>query len=258
MKKELTEVVQHEQIADKIYELTFTGELVTKMTDPGQFLHIRVGEQYMPLLRRPISICDVDLDNKHCTILYRAEGEGTRLLSRKRIGDRLDVLGPLGNGFPVGKLEEGETAILIGGGIGVPPLYYLSKKLVERNIRVKHVLGFASGKDAFYVEKFNRLGETAVTTIDGSLGFQGFVTDYVKYENPDYDLLYSCGPTLMMKAIEEQLNPDQAYYSFEERMGCGIGACFACVCPVKDDPAGNDYRKICSDGPVFPQGVIQL
>ncbi|WP_349410440.1 dihydroorotate dehydrogenase electron transfer subunit [Pseudalkalibacillus sp. SCS-8] len=258
MRKELTTIVHHERIADQIYELTFTGELVTHMSEPGQFLHIRTGEQYMPLLRRPISICDVDLGKKECTILYRTEGEGTRLLSKRRVGDRLDVLGPLGNGFPLDTLEQGGTALLIGGGIGVPPLYYLSRKLVERNIHVKHVLGFASQKDAFYIDKFEMLGETVVTTIDGSLGFQGFVTDYVLDENPSYDLLYTCGPTLMMKAIEEQLNPERAYYSFEERMGCGIGACFACVCPVKDDPTGNEYRKICSDGPVFPQGVIQL
>ncbi|MGM7701104.1 dihydroorotate dehydrogenase electron transfer subunit [Pseudalkalibacillus sp. Hm43] len=258
MIKEWTTILHQEQIADKIYELTFEGELVEQMTEPGQFLHIRVGEQYMPLLRRPISICDVDLEQKRCTILYRAEGEGTRLLSKKRAGDSLDILGPLGNGFPLDALQEGETALLIGGGIGVPPLYYLSRKLVERNIRVKHVLGYASKKDAFYVEKFDQLGETFVTTIDGSLGYQGFVTDYVLKENPQYDVLYTCGPTPMMKAIEEQLNPARAYYSFEERMGCGIGACFACVCPVKEDPTGTEYRKICSDGPVFPQGVIQL
>ncbi|MCF6410501.1 dihydroorotate dehydrogenase electron transfer subunit [Pseudalkalibacillus salsuginis] len=258
MRKELTKVVHHEQIADKIYELTFEGEMVTDMVEPGQFLHIRVGDQYMPLLRRPISICDVDFDRKQCTILYRAEGEGTLLLSQKRKGDRLDVLGPLGNGFPLDTIAEGETAVLIGGGIGVPPLYYLSKKLVERNVRVVHVLGFASKKDAFYADAFEQLGTTAVTTIDGTLGYQGFVTDYMKQEAPAYDVLYSCGPTPMLKAIEEQLNPDRAYFSLEERMGCGIGACFACVCSVKDDPTGHRYRKICSDGPVFPQGVIQL
>ncbi|WP_261132724.1 dihydroorotate dehydrogenase electron transfer subunit [Bacillus sp. Marseille-Q3570] len=258
MRKELTKVIQQERIADKIYELTFEGEMVAEMVEPGQFLHIRVGEQFMPLLRRPISICDVDLDRKHCTILYRAEGEGTQLLTKKRQGDQLDVLGPLGNGFPLDTVQEGETALLIGGGIGVPPLYYLSKNLVARNVRVIHVLGFASNKDAFYVDEFEQLGKTAVTTIDGTLGYQGFVTDYIKQAQPSYDVLYSCGPTPMLKAVEEQMNPQRAYFSLEERMGCGIGACFACVCNVKDDPTGHAYRKVCSDGPVFPQGVIQL
>ncbi|MCF6137041.1 dihydroorotate dehydrogenase electron transfer subunit [Pseudalkalibacillus berkeleyi] len=251
-------IVHNRQIANQIFEMTFTGELVSKMTEPGQFLHIRVGDQVIPLLRRPISICDVDLEEKRCTILYRAEGEGTKLLSNKRVGDSLDVLGPLGNGFPLHSVVEGETAILIGGGIGIPPLYYLSKQLVQRNVRVKHILGFATRKDAFYVNKFEQLGETAVTTIDGSLGYQGFVTDYVNHENPAFDVLFTCGPTQMMKAIEEQMNPNRGYYSFEERMGCGIGACFACVCPVKNDSTGHEYRKVCSDGPVFPQGVIQL
>jgi dihydroorotate dehydrogenase electron transfer subunit len=258
VKKELTTIVHHEQIADRIFEMSFRGDLVKRMTEPGQFLHIRVGEQFMPLLRRPISICDVEMETQTCTILYRADGEGTTLLSRKKTGDQLDVLGPLGNGFPLDTIMKGETALLIGGGIGIPPLYYLSKKLNERDITVKHVLGFGAAKDAFYVEKFQELGETAITTIDGSLGFKGFVTDYVKHENPSYDELFTCGPTVMMKAIEEQLNPERAYFSFEERMGCGIGACFACVCPVKGDPTGQEYRKVCSDGPVFPKGVIQL
>ncbi|WP_257350158.1 dihydroorotate dehydrogenase electron transfer subunit [Pseudalkalibacillus decolorationis] len=257
MRREDTVVTENIEIARNIYQVTFKGEIVSEMTEPGQFLHLRTSDQYMPLLRRPISICDVDIDRQECTMLYRADGEGTKQLSDKRQGDQLDVLGPLGNGFPLDTIK-GETALLVGGGIGVPPLYYLSKKLVEKGVNVFHVLGFASAEDTFYKQQFSELGETIITTIDGSLGYQGFVTNYILEEQPPYDILYSCGPTPMLNAIEQQLHPERAYFSFEERMGCGIGACFACVCHVQGDETGTSYKKVCSDGPVFPTGVIQL
>ncbi|WLD95094.1 dihydroorotate dehydrogenase electron transfer subunit [Alkalihalobacillus sp. AL-G] len=258
MRRADTVVTENIEIARNIFQLSFKGDIVKEMKEPGQFLHLRASDQYIPLLRRPISICDVNLEKQECTMLYRADGEGTTLLSEKRQGDNLDVLGPLGNGFPLDSVEKGETALLVGGGIGVPPLYYLSKKLVEKGVKVIHVLGFGSAEDSFYEQNFNELGETVITTIDGSVGFQGFVTDYMRKEHPSYDVLYACGPTPMLNALEQQLHPERAYFSFEERMGCGIGACFACVCHVQGDETGTSYKKVCSDGPVFPVGVIQL
>lgn len=258
MQKEQLTVVSHEEIADQIYELTVCGELVTKMTAPGQFVHIKVNRGIDPLLRRPISICDVDLESKQLTMLYRADGKGTKLLSERSVHEKIDILGPLGTGFPVDEAKSGETALLVGGGIGVPPLYYLSQKLRENGVNVVHVLGFASKKDVFYEEKFARLGATYVATVDGTYGMKGFVTDVIEEKRIEFDVLYSCGPIPMLRALEEKYKNKRGFISLEERMGCGIGACFACVCHLQNDPTGTSYKKICSDGPVFPLGEVIL
>lgn len=258
MRKEDVKVISHREIARNIFEIIVQGEVVTEMTSPGQFVHLRVTNGFAPLLRRPISICDVDLANKKLTMLYRADGEGTMLLSQKAVGDSLDLLGPLGNGFPLDAITEGKTALLVGGGIGVPPLFYLSKELKKRGVRVIHVLGFASETDLFYKNEFESLGETYFSTVDGTVGIKGFVTDVIRQEKLQYDVLYACGPTPMLKAIDTAVRPATGFYSLEERMGCGIGACFACVCHVQNDPTNTKYVKICSDGPVFPVGEVVL
>lgn len=251
-------VVSQERVAKNIYELTLQGKLVTEMKQPGQFVHLKVADGFEPLLRRPISICSINHEKNQFTMIYRAEGRGTQLLSNKKIGDEIDVLGPLGNGFPVDAVQSGGTALLVGGGIGVPPLYELSSRLVEKGINVIHVLGFQSGEYAFYLEKFNELGQTYVATVDGSCGAQGFVTDVIKENDLQFDVLYSCGPTPMLSALEERYGDKEVYLSLEERMGCGIGACFACVCHTQDDPTGYSYKKVCSDGPVFRSGEVVL
>ena len=256
--KELLTITQHEQIADNIFEIVVEGDLTNKMTNPGQFVHVKVGRGIDPLLRRPISICDIDLQKQQLTMLYRAGGKGTQILSERTIGELVDVMGPLGNGFPVNEAKTGETALLVGGGIGVPPLYYLSKQLKENGVDVYHVLGFQSAKDVFYEEKFNQLGPTYITTVDGSYGMKGFVTDAIDHNNVEFDILYSCGPNPMLKALENRYIGKRAFLSLEERMGCGIGACFACVCHLQNDPTGTSYKKICSDGPVFPIGEVIL
>ncbi|TMU87846.1 dihydroorotate dehydrogenase electron transfer subunit [Bacillus sp. BHET2] len=249
-------VHSHERIAENIFELVLRGDLVGEIKAPGQFVHVKVGAGIDPLLRRPISIASFDHENLTMALIYRAEGKGTRLLSLVKCNEVVDVLGPLGNGFPV---EEGRrTALLVGGGIGVPPLYGLSKKLVENGWTVKHILGFQTESVSFYENRFRELGETYVATVDGSLGVKGFVTDVIREEAPAYDVFYSCGPTPMLKALESQLGDKPGFISLEERMGCGIGACFACVCHKQDDPEGPSYVKVCSDGPVFPVGVVQL
>ncbi|MEH6940519.1 dihydroorotate dehydrogenase electron transfer subunit [Bacillus sp. JJ722] len=258
MKNEKLTIVSQKEIAHSIFELTLKGELVSEMKQPGQFVHIKVADSFEPLLRRPISICSIDQANHEFTMIYRAEGRGTTLLTARVAGEQVDVLGPLGNGFPVEEANVGETALLVGGGIGVPPLYELSQRLVERGVKVIHVLGFQSKDVAFYEEKFAALGETYIATVDGTLGIKGFVTDVIENQGIAFDVLYSCGPTPMLKALENNYSDKKLFLSLEERMGCGIGACFACVCKTNDERPGHNYKKVCSDGPVFRSGEVIL
>lgn len=258
IKKELCQIVSQEKIADHIFELTLKGELVNEMHEPGQFVHLKVSDQLDPLLRRPISIAEIDKSKKEFKMIYRAEGKGTKLLSDNKIGVMIDVLGPLGNGFPLEEAKLGDTALLVGGGIGVPPLYELSKQLVQKGVKVIHVLGFQSANVVFYYERFSKLGETYVATVDGSFGEEGFVTNVIEDKKIDFDILYSCGPTPMLRALEQNYKHKNVYLSLEERMGCGIGACFACVCHTGDDPTGHSYKKVCSDGPVFKAGEVVI
>ncbi|MEN1934398.1 dihydroorotate oxidase B electron transfer subunit [Paenibacillus sp. 102] len=258
MQKQNMIVVNQTEIAKNIYELVLQGDLVQQMNDPGQFVHIKVAEGITPLLRRPISICNVDQDKNEFTMLYRAEGQGTKTLAKRKQGELVDVLGPLGHGFPVEEAESGQTALLVGGGIGVPPLYELSQRLVAKGVRVIHILGFQTKEVVFYEEKFAELGDTYVATVDGTHGTKGFVTDVIDSYGIDFDILYSCGPLAMLRALEGRYKERKAYISLEERMGCGIGACFACVCHLQEDPSGHSYKKVCSDGPVFPIGEVVL
>lgn len=255
--QEKMKVVRQKQITDDVFELTLIGQLTLNIKQPGQFVHIRVTDSYEPLLRRPISICSIDREHMEFTMLYRAGGRGTKMLSLKQPGDVVDVLGPLGNGFPVEEAKSGETALLVGGGIGVPPLYELSKQLNANGVRTIHILGFQSIQHVFYEKQFNELGETYIVTADGSYGTKGFVTDLLDQLKPSFDVFYSCGPIPMLKALEEAIPDKKGFLSFEERMGCGIGACYACVCQTTD-AVSQDYLKICSDGPVFPRGVVSL
>ncbi|WP_438823975.1 dihydroorotate dehydrogenase electron transfer subunit [Bacillus sp. JJ1773] len=258
IKKELCQVVSQQEIAERIFELTLKGELVNEMNEPGQFVHLKISEQFDPLLRRPISISAINKDEKEFTMIYRAEGKGTIILSEKKPGDTVDVLGPLGHGFPLEEASAGETALLVGGGIGVPPLFELSKQLVKKGVKVIHVLGFQSSNVVFYDEQFTQLGETYAATVDGSYGRKGFVTNVIEDDKINFDILYSCGPTPMLKALEQAYKHKKVYLSLEERMGCGIGACFACVCHTGEDPTGYTYKKVCSDGPVFKAGEVVL
>lgn len=255
IKKEKMKVLSQKQLAPSIFELTLQGELVQEMKDPGQFVHLKTNDGFDPILRRPISISSFNHRENSFTMIYRAGGKGTKLLSAKREADVVDVLGPLGNGFPVEAVSSGDTALLVGGGIGVPPLYQLSQMLVAKGVKVIHVLGFESKSAVFYEEEFAKLGETYIATVDGSLGTKGFVTDVMKQLKEGYQAIYSCGPTPMLKALEAGYGDKNLYISLEERMGCGIGACFACVCKTGE---GSSYKKICSDGPVFRAGEVIL
>lgn len=250
-------VQSQKEIAKNIFELTLQGKLVQEITSPGQFVHVRVGDGFDMLLRRPISIASIDDEKDEITIIYRAEGDGTKRLAKKMEGDTVDVLGPLGNGFPVEETEYGETAYLIGGGIGVPPLYELSKQLTKRGVNCVHVLGFQSEDVVFYEEEFSALGETHIVTVDGTKGTAGFVTAVMEKLGDDFATFYSCGPMPMLQAVEKMYDGKKGFLSFEQRMGCGVGACFACVCQTTEETDVN-YIKVCSDGPVFPAGVVAL
>ncbi|WP_096550609.1 dihydroorotate dehydrogenase electron transfer subunit [Ureibacillus thermosphaericus] len=256
IRQERMTVVSQREIAKDIFEMTLQGQIVQEMS-PGQFVHIRVSDLLEPLLRRPISIANIQKEADEFTIIYRAQGRGTKVLSQKQVGDEVDVLGPLGNGFPVEAAREGETALLVGGGIGVPPLYELSKQLNARDVRTIHVFGFQTEELAFYEEEFSKLGETYYVTDDGSKGFKGFVTDLLNELKPDFNIFYSCGPLPMLRALASMYEEKKGYLSLEERMGCGIGACFACICKTEEGQE-KGYVKICSDGPVFEKGVVKL
>lgn len=275
MQKLILKVKSNQVIADKIYQLVITGvdsSFKFNLEDfkPGKFLHIKCGDGLDPLLRRPMSICNITDDGSEMTVLYRKEGKGTTELSQFVPGQTIDILAPLGSHFPTeGVLKRGEAALMIGGGIGVPPLYYLARKLSQQGIKIYSILGFNSKKDVFYEDAFAALGATTITTVDGSYGTKGFVTDALKAQQ-SWDALYSCGPSAMLKALQGIIPEDKrAFISMEERMGCGVGACLACVCKVNPDftqaqstveahMQNKDYRRICSEGPVFKMHEILI
>ena len=227
-------------LAPSIYKMVLEGD-TSALTKPGQFVNIKIDGLY---LRRPISVCDYN--DTEITLIYKVVGEGTEVMSRMTEGEELDVLVGLGNGFDITKCQN--TALLIGGGVGIPPLYKLCKDLIENGKKVKVILGFNTNTEIFYENEFKALGaEVSVTTVDGSYGIKGYVTNAME---TDYDYFYTCGPMPMFKAIEATAKtPGQ--YSFEERMGCGFGACMGCSCKTK---YGN--KRICKDGPVLEREEI--
>lgn len=257
MNCETLEVLGQRLLAQDSYELSLRGALASQVKSPGQFVNLRIGQDALHVLRRPISIADYDHAEQTLKLVYRVVGEGTAKLSALRAGDVLDVLGPLGNGYDLDTLEAGQSALLVGGGIGVPPLYGLAKAFRDKGVRTIHLLGFNQASEVFYREEFEALGETHIVTVDGSVGYKGFVTDAIRQlsEVGDlrFDAYYSCGPLPMLKALSAQLADQRGYLSLEQRMACGMGACYACVCHQ-----GDHYSRICYDGPVYEAGSICL
>ncbi|WP_337192691.1 dihydroorotate dehydrogenase electron transfer subunit [Halobacillus halophilus] len=252
MIREDLEVVNHTLLAVDTYELILRGRLVRDIKQPGQFVHIRTSaDEY---LRRPVSISDYSMEEETITLLYKVIGKGTKALTNYQAGDTLDVLGPGGRGFPV-KALPGERILLTGGGIGVPPLYRLARELFEKGAELTIILGFQSVDHAFLREEFQQYGEVRVMTNDGSSGNKGYVTDGIAQMAAPIDRYYTCGPTPMLKAVVQLLGDTEGYISMEERMGCGIGACFACVVPSHDE---KGYKRICCDGPVFHHKEVVL
>lgn len=214
------------------------------ITRPGQFVNIELEGLY---LRRPISICD--WDDKSITIIYKVVGKGTELMSQMQPGVELDVLTGLGNGFNPD--VENSKPLLVGGGVGVPPLYHLAKVLIADGRKVSVVLGFNTAAEVFYADEFRALGaDVYVSTADGSMGVKGFVTDAIREAAIDFDYFYSCGPLPMLKALCG-CTDKAGELSFEERMGCGFGACMGCSCKTL---TGN--KRICKEGPVMRREEI--
>ena len=224
-----------------VYKMVLSGN-TEAITKPGQFVNIKLDGMY---LRRPISVCD--WEEGRLTLLYKTVGHGTEKMADMTPGETLDLLVGLGNGYDTGK--SGNTPLLLGGGVGVPPLYGLAKRLLAEGKKVTVILGFNTKDEIFYEEEFKALGaEVYTATADGSYGKKGFVTDVMKQLT--YSYFYTCGPMPMFKAIEAAA-VTSGQYSFEERMGCGFGACMGCSCKTK---YGN--KRICRDGPVLEREEI--
>ncbi len=235
MKQGLFKITKNIPLTDSVYLMELEGD-TSDITVPGQFINIKLDGQF---LRRPISVCDVN--EKAVTIIYKVIGHGTEIMS-KYTNETLDVLTGLGNGYDTSL--SGDRPVLLGGGVGVPPLYLLARKLIEEGKKPSVILGFNTKDEIFYEEEFRKLGaDVYVTTVDGSYGIKGFVTDALK--SIDYTYFYTCGPEPMLRAIHTA-SVTSGQLSFEERMGCGFGACMGCSCKTL-----TGYKRICKEGPVM-------
>ena len=235
MKQGIFKIAENTALTSNVFKMILCGD-VSDITAPGQFINIKLDGLY---LRRPISV--FDRDDESVTIIYKVVGRGTELMSQMKVGENLDVLTGLGNGYDTSLCKE--HAVLLGGGVGVPPLYMLAKTLISEGKKVSVVLGFNTKDEVFCEEDFKALGaDVKVTTVDGSYGIKGFVTDAL----PDnYDHFFTCGPEPMLKAVYKATDTS-GQMSFEERMGCGFGACMGCSCKTI-----TGYKRICKDGPVM-------
>lgn len=244
MKQVILTIAQSAPIARGTVRTVLSGD-TSAITRPGQFINILLDNKY---LRRPLSVCDcVKGENGSVTVIYKIVGEGTLKLSRLPAGTRLDVLIGLGNGYDTA--PAGESPLLIGGGAGVPPMYMLCRELISLGKSVQVIAGWNSADEAFYTEEFRALGASlTVATVDGTMGIKGLVTDAMK--NMKYSYIYACGPLPMLKAVDAAA-ASGGQFSFEERMGCGFGACMGCSCKTK-----YGYKRICRDGPVLTREEI--
>lgn len=250
MKKVNMQIIKTTVIALDTVEMVLKDTYISQVAVPGQFLHINIPGH---TLRRPISIADIDRDAETTTILFKIIGSGTKELATHQPGMKINALGPSGNGFML-ENEAQSTVVLIGGGIGVPPLYYLGRTLAAQNINIISVLGFQTAVNVFYEKAFKQFGETYIVTNDGTYGEAGYVTAVLD-KLGNFDRYYSCGPTPMLQAITAKLPHKPGFISLEERMGCGVGACLACVVPADEH---GSYKKICKDGPVFAAQEVSL
>ena len=240
MQQSVFEILSNEALTDSVYKMVLGGD-TSAITAPGQFVNIQLTGKF---LRRPISVCDC-ADGK-LTIIYKVVGKGTEQLSRMTHG-RLDILTGLGNGYDLA--TAGDSPVLVGGGVGVPPMYLLAKQLLAMEKKVSVILGFNTASEIFYEDAFRALGcDVTVTTVDGSRGVKGFVTDALA--GMDYSYFYACGPEPMLKALH-RASRTSGQMSFEERMGCGFGACMGCSCKTL-----TGYKRICKDGPVMRKEEI--
>ncbi|WP_297410776.1 dihydroorotate dehydrogenase electron transfer subunit [uncultured Alistipes sp.] len=242
-KRAIYTIAENEPLTASVWRMVLRGD-TRWITRPGQFVNIELEGRY---LRRPISVCDYDADT--VTLIYKVVGGGTEQMSRMRAGRTLDLLTGLGNGFDA--TAASRRPLLVGGGVGVPPLYNLARVLLAAGKPVTVVLGFNSAGEVFYADEFRALGaRVVVATVDGSAGVKGFVTDAIRTEAADCDYFFACGPMPMLKALSQAV-PYSGQLSFEERMGCGFGACMGCSCKTL---TGN--KRICKEGPVMRKEEI--
>ena len=240
MKQSLFTVISNRSLNSNVYKTVLSGD-TSAITSPGQFVNIKLEGKY---LRRPISVCDYD--SKSLTLIYKTVGKGTEQLSKMQKNEKLDILSGLGNGYDISK--SGNNPVLLGGGVGIPPLYRLAKDLIALGKKTAVILGFNTKDEVFYEKEFEQIGAKVwVATVDGSYGKKGFVTDYL----PDsYSYFYTCGPEPMLKAVYKATDTS-GQFSFEERMGCGFGACMGCSCRTI-----TGYKRICKEGPVLTKEEI--
>ena len=240
MKQSVFEIIGNTRLVPGVYRMQLRGD-TSAITAPGQFVNIQLDGIF---LRRPISVCDVQDDV--LTIIYKVVGKGTEAMSKME-GGKLDILTGLGNGYDLS--VSGKNPVLLGGGVGVPPMYMLCRELIDCGKDVRVILGFNTKNEVFYEEEFRKLGaDVTVTTVDGSYGVKGFVTDAMK--TMDYTYFYTCGPEPMLKAVYKT-SVTSGQMSFEKRMGCGFGACMGCSCKTI-----TGYKRICKEGPVMRKEEI--
>ena len=241
MKQGIFEIIRNTPLTDNVYEMVLSGDTCA-ITAPGQFVNVQLSGKF---LRRPISVCDYD--ESTLTIVYKVVGKGTAQMAAMKEGERLDILTGLGNGYDLSL--SGEKPVLLGGGVGVPPLYNLAKKLVAQGKSVTVILGFNTRSEVFYENEFLVLGcRVLVATADGSYGVKGFAT--TPLADLDYSYFFTCGPEPMLKAVYKATSTS-GQMSFEERMGCGFGACMGCSCKTL-----TGYKRICKEGPVMRKEEI--
>jgi len=244
----IMQIVCNIKIAKDVYKMIVKGDGVKYIQRPGQFVNLKI-DNIETYLRRPMSICDYDYATNSLTIIYKVVGIGTRLMQKMQPNEYVDMLIGLGNGFMIPNSIK--TALLVGGGVGVPPLYKLAKDLHQKDINVVSVFGFRNKEDIFYEEEFKQFGQVYIATDDGSYGFKGNVIELIKEKKIRYDKYFACGPERMLDGLV-LFDHHNGYLSFEERMGCGFGACMGCSCKVKTAP----YKRICVEGPVLEASEV--
>lgn len=253
IKRVLSEIVSNVKLAENIFKVTIKAENISDVAVPGQFLHIKIIEGDYPLLRRPFSIHHINESN--VTILYQVKGIGTELLSTKKAGDRLDVMGPIGNGFTI---DSNKNSLLIGGGMGIAPLPFLAKKIRDGGSRLALVYGVRNSSDLVETENLKKLvDDFFICSQDGEVGSKGLVTELpLKYS--DYDRIFACGPRPMLEAVSNLAKSAgvACEVSLEEQMACGIGACLGCSTKTTSDQGDEAYRRVCVDGPVFDSSKV--
>lgn len=244
-------VISNQQLSDDLFELEFLSPDIAHHALPGQFVNVKVSDQHDPLLRRPISIYDIDHEKGKITLLYKVVGRGTELMTGIKAQSTIDVMGPLGKGFSLPNYSK--NTLLVGGGVGIAPLMYLARCLKELECQVKVFYGAGSSKELVAGERFRQLGvELYTASMDGNSGYHGLVTDLLQDQEPDeIDSIYTCGPEVMMAAVAEYVGYNYLWgeCSLEAHMACGVGACLGCARKLKQKD--EEYIKICKDGPVF-------